>query len=214
MSWTDERVETLKKLWLDGLSASQIAKKLGGISRNAAIGKLHRLGLAGRVTPAKPTRPAPMRPAKPAPIRDAKAPPVARAPHQNNGRNLKAAAAVSAADPNRADNINTPHFGKGTMPGVKPPTKPVHRLEEPGSATILTLCAHQCKWPIGDPAREDFTFCGKWREPGRAYCTRHIAIAYQPVPASGKRRSLESLTNIDRPRHRSAGAQSKRAMFE
>ena len=48
MSWTDERVEQLKKLWADGLSASQIAAELGGITRNAVIGKVHRLGLSGR----------------------------------------------------------------------------------------------------------------------------------------------------------------------
>ncbi len=48
MSWTDERVELLKKLWADGLSASQIAAELGGITRNAVIGKVHRLGLSGR----------------------------------------------------------------------------------------------------------------------------------------------------------------------
>lgn len=48
MGWTDERVELLKKLWSDGLSASQIAAELGGITRNAVIGKVHRLGLSGR----------------------------------------------------------------------------------------------------------------------------------------------------------------------
>ena len=68
MSWTDERVSTLKKLWLDGLSASQIAKQLGGVTRNAVIGKVHRLGLSGRAAPSQPSRPvfkAP-RPARPA----------------------------------------------------------------------------------------------------------------------------------------------------
>src|SRR5262245_51840909 len=48
MSWTDERVEQLKRLWSEGLSASQIAAELGGITRNAVIGKVHRLGLSGR----------------------------------------------------------------------------------------------------------------------------------------------------------------------
>src|SRR6201996_7827675 len=57
MGWTDERVELLKKLWLDGLSASQIAKQLGGVTRNAVIGKVHRLGLSGRAAPSQPTRP-------------------------------------------------------------------------------------------------------------------------------------------------------------
>src|SRR6188768_381639 len=68
MSWTDERVELLKKLWQDGLSASQIAGELGGVTRNAVIGKVHRLGLSGRATPSKPARPAfkTPRPARPA----------------------------------------------------------------------------------------------------------------------------------------------------
>ena len=48
MSWTDERVETLKKMWGEGQSASQIAKELGGVTRNAVIGKVHRLGLSNR----------------------------------------------------------------------------------------------------------------------------------------------------------------------
>src|SRR6201996_8496366 len=56
MGWTDERVELLKKLWQDGLSASQIAKQLGGVTRNAVIGKVHRLGLSGRAAPSKPAR--------------------------------------------------------------------------------------------------------------------------------------------------------------
>jgi len=67
MGWTDERVTTLKKLWLDGLSASQIAKQLGGVTRNAVIGKVHRLGLSGRAAPSQPARPAfkAPRPARP-----------------------------------------------------------------------------------------------------------------------------------------------------
>src|SRR3954469_12551363 len=68
MGWTDERVETLKKLWLDGLSASQIAKQLGGVTRNAVIGKVHRLGLSGRATPSQPQRPAFKTPRAPRPI--------------------------------------------------------------------------------------------------------------------------------------------------
>ena len=73
MSWTDERVETLKKLWIDGLSASQIAKQLGSVTRNAVIGKVHRLGLAGRATPSRPAK-RPTRPARPAVV--AEAPPI------------------------------------------------------------------------------------------------------------------------------------------
>ena len=74
MAWTDDRVDELKKLWAEGLSASQIAKQLGGVTRNAVIGKVHRLGLSGRATPSRPARRpaaaptrtrAPSQPAKP-----------------------------------------------------------------------------------------------------------------------------------------------------
>jgi GcrA cell cycle regulator len=59
MGWTEERVETLKKLWADGLSASQIAAELGGITRNAVIGKVHRLGLSGRAKSPSSSSPRP-----------------------------------------------------------------------------------------------------------------------------------------------------------
>lgn len=64
MGWTDERVALLRKLWTEGLSASQIAKQLGGVTRNAVIGKVHRLGLAGRATPSRPAK-RPVRAARP-----------------------------------------------------------------------------------------------------------------------------------------------------
>jgi GcrA cell cycle regulator len=64
MGWTDERVALLRKLWAEGLSASQIAIQLGGVTRNAVIGKVHRLGLAGRATPSRPAK-RPVRTARP-----------------------------------------------------------------------------------------------------------------------------------------------------
>jgi GcrA cell cycle regulator len=115
MGWTDERVELLKKLWLDGLSASQIAKQLGGVTRNAVIGKVHRLGLSGRAAPSQPARPA------------FKAPRPPRPAHAPAPRRVEAAPQT-------------------------PQPAPVYYVEEPGSATVLTLGAHMCKWPIGDPA--------------------------------------------------------------
>lgn len=151
MGWTDERVEMLKKLWQDGLSASQIAKQLGGVTRNAVIGKVHRLGLSGRAAPSKPARPAfkAPRPARPAPAAITVAP--RRAPEP----------AVIAA-----------------------PAAPTPRYveEAPGSATVLTLGAHMCKWPIGDPALDSFTFCGRRSAEG-PYCEEHSMVAYQPAAA-------------------------------
>ena len=64
MNWTDERVELLKKLWAEGHSAAQVAKELGGVSRNAVIGKVHRLGLPQRASPSRPAK-RPVRAARP-----------------------------------------------------------------------------------------------------------------------------------------------------
>src|SRR5690606_37886783 len=143
MGWTDERVEQLKKLWSEGLSASQIAQKLGGVTRNAVIGKVHRLGLSGRATPSRPAR----RSVKPATARPARTPP-----------------AVAAARP------------------AAPPPAPVEAALLPSGefATVLTLGAHICKWPTGDPDDHDFRFCGRRSEGGSPYCEAHARLAYQP----------------------------------
>jgi GcrA cell cycle regulator len=146
MGWTDERVETLKKLWLDGLSASQIAKQLGGVTRNAVIGKVHRLGLSGRATPSQPQRPTFKTPRAPRPA-------IAASPAPRRS--------IEAALPTQL------------------PT-PVLAPEEPGTATVLTLGAHMCKWPIGDPASDSFTFCGRRSDREGPYCAEHARVAYQP----------------------------------
>jgi GcrA cell cycle regulator len=146
MGWTDERVETLKKLWLDGLSASQIAKQLGGVTRNAVIGKVHRLGLSGRATPSQPQRPVFKAPRAPRP------------------------AIAAAPAPRRAV--------EPAMPTQLP--SPALLAEEPGTATVLTLGAHMCKWPIGDPASDSFTFCGRRSDREGPYCSEHARVAYQP----------------------------------
>ncbi|QUD87129.1 cell cycle sigma 70 cofactor GcrA [Phenylobacterium montanum] len=142
MGWTDERVENLKRLWLDGLSASQIAKQLGGVTRNAVIGKVHRLGLSGRAAPSQPTRPVFKAPRPPRPVATAPAP----------------------------RRVETP---------AQPAPVPTVYVEEPGSATVLTLGAHMCKWPIGDPSSDGFTFCGRRAGEG-PYCIEHARVAYQP----------------------------------
>ncbi len=162
MSWTNERVELLKKLWSEGLSASQIAGELGGVTRNAVIGKVHRLGLSGRAktttTSAKPRRPrsnattaAPLSPKKPSPQ------------PQTMGANAL-----------KADIAPTPR----AVPELEPIAELVPISER---ASILTLTERTCKWPIGDPATEDFYFCGRQSDPNAPYCAHHCKIAYQPV---------------------------------
>ena len=159
MGWTDERVSTLKKLWLEGLSASQIAKQLGGVTRNAVIGKVHRLGLSGRATPSQPARPAfkPQRLARPA----APPPQPVRRPQ---------AVIVQAPEP-----------------------PPIRRVEEPGSATVLTLGAHMCKWPIGDPSSDGFSFCGRRTGEDGPYCHEHARVAYQPAVKKTNRSGASEL---------------------
>ena len=147
MSWTDDRVTVLKKLWLEGLSASQIAKQLGGVTRNAVIGKVHRLGLSGRAAPSQPQRAVLRTPRPPRPV----AAPVVR----------------------RAE------------PLIRHEPMRFRAPEEPGPATVLTLGAHMCKWPIGDPSSTEFTFCG--RGTAGTYCSEHSQVAYQPQ--QGKKRA-------------------------
>lgn len=171
MGWTDERVETLKKLWQDGLSASQIAKQLGGVTRNAVIGKVHRLGLSGRATPSKPARP------------------VFKAPRP----------ARPAAQPAAPRRIAEPAVAQAAAaPAQTPVPSPVRYVEEaPGSATVLTLGAHMCKWPIGDPSSDSFTFCGRRQDEG-PYCLEHARIAYQPAQTKKKSGASELARSLRR----------------
>ena len=170
--WTEDRVGALKKLWLEGQSASQIAKQLGGgVTRNAVIGKVHRLGLSGRATPSQPARTATttFRPA-----RTRTTPPVQpSAPRRVEGGRIEA-----------------------VQPAPRPvaPTPPVASVAElPGTATVMTLGAHMCKWPIGDPSSTEFSFCGRRASEG-VYCQEHARVAYQPqIKRGGKEELARSL---------------------
>lgn len=104
MSWTDERIATLRKMWEGGATASEIATELGGVSRNAVIGKAHRLGLKARPSPVKANEkkkaaaPAPKKPAAPPPAAPRAAEPAERAaPAQPAERPAPRAAAPVAA---------------------------------------------------------------------------------------------------------------------
>jgi GcrA cell cycle regulator len=145
-AWSDDRVSTLSRLWADGLSATQIARQLGGVTRNAVIGKAHRLGLSRGGAASRPSRPARISPPR---IRRAKRPaPLMRPP-------------VSAR----------------TCDVVVPPPSAA-----PGLVRDLTeLTSHSCRWPIGDPKADDFSFCGL-PAPGR-YCAAHAQVSTRPGTA-------------------------------
>ncbi|QFT33484.1 GcrA family cell cycle regulator [Roseibium porphyridii] len=164
MSWTDERVELLKKLWSDGLSASQIAGELGGVTRNAVIGKVHRLGLSGRAKSSSSSS-KPRRPRTNAPATGTSAPKKPTPQPQTIG-----------ATALKADIAPTP------IVEAEPDLEPIAELVPISErASILTLTERTCKWPIGDPATDDFYFCGRQSDAGVPYCAHHCKIAYQPV---------------------------------
>lgn len=171
MAWTDERVEKLKKLWAEGLSASQIAAQLGGVSRNAVIGKVHRLCLPGRAKAGGSTA---SRPAK----RTTSAP---RAPNYASRaatRTVTRAAGATALK----EVFETETFQELE---VRPASNVVVPISRRLGLTELT--ERTCKWPVGDPMKDDFHFCGNDSPDSSPYCTYHARLAYQP--SSDRRRA-------------------------
>lgn len=177
MAWTDERVELLKKLWAEGLSARQIADQLGGVTRNAVIGKVHRLGLSGRATT---TRAKTMRPRK------KRIEPANKTTSKRAGRAATPAMAAKAASPHQSPGLE--NFPTAMM-------APIDELVIPlaDRVTIETLKECHCKWPIGDPAEEGFHFCGRDRHNDGVYCEFHTAKAYQPARRSARKKAEKKL---------------------
>ena len=205
MSWTDERVETLKRMWAEGQSASQIAKELGGVTRNAVIGKVHRLGLSNRNDEA-PEAAAPAPEAKPA----AAAAPAAAAPKPApepapEPKPVAAAAPEAKPEPEpetapapAASNFNR----RPIVPAGQPlPPQPsandispealasVREVEKRArKLSLMELTERTCKWPIGDPATDKFWFCGLPSVAGKPYCEAHVGVAFQPMSSRRDRR--------------------------
>jgi len=165
MAWTEDRVEVLKKLWAEGHSASQIAKELGGVTRNAVIGKVHRLGLSGRATPSRPVK-RPPRLARPKP-------------------RIQPDGSVITPKPQRvvAETVLKPNEKVAMLSALPPKT-----LADGEAATILTLRDSMCKWPIGDPADPKFAFCGRKSANG-PYCSEHGKVAFQPAKKREKKKA-------------------------
>jgi len=199
MSWTDERIERLKKMWSDGATASQIADDLGGVSRNAVIGKAHRLGLDARPSPVKAGEEKEKKAAAASPAADK--PAKADAPRAAEG---EPAAAPQVHKP--APGGPQSHRSQKPPPGVEyrsigpggfvrqgpgdtqapippaPPRRLVPAKPSPEVAdktSLLELNDRICKWPMGHPGEPDFHFCGQPSNPGYPYCVQHCGVAYQ-----------------------------------
>ena len=193
MSWTDERVELLKKMWGEGQSASQIAKELGGVTRNAVIGKVHRLGLSNRATSGSKSDSATKAEVKPKAAPKLKA---AAKPKADPVPEMKTEPAV----PQRP--AATPATRKAIIPAGQPlPPQPsaneispealakVNEVEKKAKKlTLMELTERTCKWPVGDPATEHFWFCGLPVQAGKPYCEAHVGVAFQPMSSRRDRR--------------------------
>lgn len=218
MSWTDERIDQLKQMWERGMTASQIAEELGGVSRNAVIGKAHRLGLQARPSPVKATdsapkaapqprkaaqpaesaaqRPAAVKPKeKPAPAPVVEAKPAAPAPESTMRDTLPPV--VPTTPQPRIVSVGPGGFlrqGPGELQQPIPPAPPRRLVPAKPSAEIadktslLDLNEKICKWPLGHPGEPDFHFCGEKVNPGFPYCVEHCGRAYQAQLPRGTRR--------------------------
>ena len=183
MSWTDERVELLKKMWTEGQSASQIAKELGGVTRNAVIGKVHRLGLSNRAgsSPAPAPEKKSMKPEtapKPEIKKAAKAVPEEKVIEVTVAPRKAIVPAGQPLPPQPSANEISPE----TLASVREVEKTAKRI------TLMELTERTCKWPIGDPATDDFWFCGLGVQQGKPYCEAHVSVAFQPMSSRRDRR--------------------------
>jgi len=154
MSWNDERVDTLRDLWSQGLSASQIAARLGGVSRNAVIGKAHRLGLEGR----------------PSPIRG----------NGTGGRRRSRGARMTPTLTLSGTRIARPDEEADDLPAAGLVGRRIDAvpLAPPVRALAAQTDGRACAWPVGDPGDPGFKFCGSPAVVGRPYCGEHCAVAY------------------------------------
>lgn len=217
MAWTEERIATLKKMWEGGSTASQIAEELGDVSRNAVIGKAHRLGLKSRPSPVKPNKKkappkkavaakpaakkaAPARPAsKPAPAAKPAAPAggASAQPAGQQGANAPQPMPNKQPDMPKIVSVGPGGFlrqGPGDQQPPIPPAPPRRLVpakpspEIADKTSLLDLSDKVCRWPMGHPGEPDFHFCGEAVNPGFPYCVEHCGRAYQAQLPRGQRR--------------------------
>jgi GcrA cell cycle regulator len=170
LEWNEERIEALTKMWREGLSASQVARQLGGVSRSAVIGKVHRLGIAGRDAPARPLG--------------------GRPPNRIR---------ATAGGTRRPQTPRAPREHIVSIPRVA--------FEVGPTATIYTLTAHACRWPIGEPDMADFGFCGRIRSGHPSYCAGHAPMATRRRDAPMKSRDIERIVSrfVETPANEAQG---------
>ena len=190
MSWTEDRVATLTKMWGEGKSASQIAKELGGVTRNAVIGKVHRLGLSNRATTAKATTKTTKEPAKPKVKAKAKPQaPSKPAPVPKTKTEIPAVRDIPRKRPIITAGQPLPPQPSASEVSAEALANVAEIEKKAKKLTLMQLTERTCKWPIGDPATDEFWFCGHPVQAGKPYCETHVAVAFQPMSSRRDRRS-------------------------
>ena len=181
MAWTDERIKQLRQLWSEGQSASKIAEKLGGVTRNAVIGKIHRLGLSNRSENSEKKIITKKR-GRPAKVKNTDN----FQKQVDNNKNKD----FSLINSDKFDDLHVDGLegGKNMIPEAT--LANIAELEENAKKlNLMELTERTCKWPIGDPATENFWFCGHPSEQGKPYCSTHVSIAFQPISLKRERKA-------------------------
>ena len=181
MAWTDERIKQLRQLWSEGQSASKIAEKLGGVTRNAVIGKIHRLGLSNRSENSE-NKIITKKRGRPAKVKNTDN----FQKQIDNSKNKK----FSQINSDKFDDLHVDGLedAKNTLPEAT--LANIAELEENAKKlNLMELTERTCKWPIGDPATENFWFCGHPSEQGKPYCSTHVSIAFQPISLKRERKA-------------------------
>lgn len=197
MAWTEERVEKLKTLWLQGMSASQIAKELGNVTRNAVIGKVHRLGIGNRNAAEEEP---PSQPAKKEVPKEGSQKKTDAAKRRSLGKNANKGNSRTqqplkiTAGP-EIDVVSAEQEAAPTAEELSLAAINATALEVP----LLELTERTCKWPIGDPSEGEFYFCGHEVAAGKPYCEAHVKAAYQPMSSRRDRdrqRAVARIANV------------------
>ena len=181
MAWTDERIKQLRQLWSEGQSASKIAEKLGGVTRNAVIGKIHRLGLSNRLENSEKKIITKKR-GRPAKVKNTDN----FQKQVDNNKNKD----FSQINSDKFDDLHVDGLegDKNMVPEATMAN--IAELEENAKKlNLMELTERTCKWPIGDPATENFWFCGHPSEQGKPYCSTHVSIAFQPISLKRERKA-------------------------
>ena len=199
MAWNDERVAILKKMWLEGNSASEIAKELGNITRNAVIGKVHRLGLSNRDTNISKRGTTSNKAIKN--VKRGRPPKVKQEP-KKRGRPQKPKGPSAIPEKFKDDDQSISPSAKSKLSHEsnlevvsdlsEETMKNLLKVEmKSKKISLMELTERTCKWPIGDPATDTFWFCGHESEPGKPYCKTHISIAFQPITQRRNRKESQ-----------------------